>query len=89
MRRGFYTGSFGWIDYSGDMEFNIIIRTLLSVHGHAYVQAGAGIVIDSIPEREYKESLSKAKALWKALQYAERLEAESSTLTPEHKGEVS
>lgn len=89
VRRGFYTGSFGWIDYSGDMEFNIIIRTLLSVHGHAYVQAGAGIVIDSIPEREYKESLSKAKALWKALQYAERLEAESSTLTPEHKGEVS
>jgi len=72
VRRGVYTGSFGWIDYNGNMEFNIIIRTLLSTGHTAYVQAGAGIVIDSIPEREYKESLSKAKALWKAVEYAEQ-----------------
>lgn len=71
VRRGIYTGSLGFIDYSGDMELNIIIRTMLMHQGQAYVQAGAGVVIDSNPEREYYESLSKAKALWKALQYAE------------------
>ena len=72
VRRGPYTGSIGWIDYNGNMEFNIVIRTLLALEGQAYVQAGAGIVIDSVPEREYKESLSKAKALWKAVEYSER-----------------
>lgn len=70
VRRGLYTGSIGWIDYNGDMEFNIVIRTLLVVDGIGHVQAGAGIVIDSDPEREYTESLNKAKALWKAVQYA-------------------
>lgn len=72
VRRGPYTGSIGWIDYNGNMELNIVIRTLLAASGQAYVQAGAGIVIDSEPEREYKESLSKAKALWKAVEYSER-----------------
>lgn len=72
VRRGPYTGSIGWIDYNGNMEFNIVIRTLLAIDGQAYVQAGAGIVIDSVPEREYKESLSKAKALWQAVEYSER-----------------
>ncbi|MDF2936555.1 MAG: Anthranilate synthase [Paenibacillaceae bacterium] len=72
VRRGPYTGSIGWIDYNGNMEFNIVIRTLLALEGQAYVQAGAGIVIDSVPEREYKESLSKAKALWKAVEYSEQ-----------------
>lgn len=71
VRRGIYTGSLGWIDYCGNMELNIVIRTMLLYKGYAYVQAGAGIVIDSNPEREYYESLNKAKALWKALQYAE------------------
>jgi para-aminobenzoate synthetase component 1 len=72
VRRGPYTGSMGWIDYSGNMEFNIIIRTLVAAEGIGYVQAGAGIVIDSIPEREYIESLNKAKAMWKAIEYSER-----------------
>jgi para-aminobenzoate synthetase component I len=72
VRRGPYTGAIGWIDYNGNMELNIIIRTLLAAGGKAHVQAGAGIVIDSIPEREYKESLSKAKALWKAVEYSEK-----------------
>jgi para-aminobenzoate synthetase component 1 len=71
VRRGSYTGSIGWIDYNGDMEFNIIIRTLLVVDGIGYVQAGAGIVIDSIPEKEYIESINKAKAIWKAIEYSE------------------
>ncbi|WP_127534434.1 anthranilate synthase component I family protein [Paenibacillus kobensis] len=71
-RRGPYTGSLGWIDYSGNMEFNILIRTMTVRDGVVHIQAGAGIVIDSIPEREYYESLSKAKALWKAIQLGER-----------------
>jgi len=70
VRRGPYTGSIGWIDYNGDMEFNIVIRNLIVVDGVGHVQAGAGIVIDSNAEREYIESLNKAKALWKAVQYA-------------------
>jgi len=71
-RRGPYTGSMGWIDYSGNMEFNIIIRTIAVQDGVCHIQAGAGIVIDSEPEREFYESLNKAKALWKAVQYSER-----------------
>ncbi|MDF2963369.1 MAG: Anthranilate synthase, partial [Paenibacillus sp.] len=71
VRRGPYTGSIGWIDYNGNMEFNIIIRTLVIADGIGYVQAGAGIVIDSVPEKEYTESINKAKAMWKAIQYSE------------------
>lgn len=71
VRRGIYTGSIGWIDFSGDMELNIVIRTLLAKDGHAYVQAGAGIVIDSNPKYEYKESLKKATALWCAKESSE------------------
>ncbi|RAP73277.1 anthranilate synthase component I family protein [Paenibacillus montanisoli] len=71
-RRGPYTGSLGWIDYNGDMEFNIIIRTMSVKDEVVHIQAGAGIVIDSDPEREYRESLNKAKALWKAIEYSEQ-----------------
>lgn len=71
VRRGVYTGSIGWIGYNGNMELNIAIRTMLTKDGHAYVQAGAGIVIDSNPEAEYKESLKKAMALWKAKEMSE------------------
>lgn len=72
VRRGPYTGSIGWIDYNGNMELNIVIRTMAVRGGVGYIQAGAGIVIDSIPEREYKESINKARALWKAMEYSER-----------------
>jgi para-aminobenzoate synthetase component 1 len=72
VRRGPYTGSMGWIDYNGNMEFNIIIRTLVAAQGIGHVQAGAGIVIDSVPEREYVESLNKSKALWKAIEVSEQ-----------------
>lgn len=71
VQRGIYTGSLGWIDFSGDLELNIVIRTMLVKDGKAHVQAGAGIVIDSYPEHEYKESLKKATALWKAKEMAE------------------
>ncbi|MBY0124439.1 anthranilate synthase component I family protein [Bacillus sp. S/N-304-OC-R1] len=72
--RGPYTGSLGWINYNGDTELNIIIRTMIVKEGKAHVQAGAGIVIDSNPKNEYKESLKKAIALWKAKEMAEQEE---------------
>lgn len=66
-RRGPYTGSLGYVGYNGNMDLNIIIRTFLVKKGNAYVQAGAGIVADSDPEREYYESLKKAEALIRTL----------------------
>ncbi|WP_419719902.1 anthranilate synthase component I family protein [Lysinibacillus fusiformis] len=71
VRRGLYTGSIGWLGYTGDMEFNIVIRTAFIKDRVAHIQAGAGIVIDSVPEREYQESLNKAKAMWQAKAMAE------------------
>lgn len=71
VRRGLYTGSIGWIGYNGDMELNIVIRTAFVRDGMAYIQAGAGIVIDSIPANEFVESLNKAKAMWQAKAMAE------------------
>jgi len=68
-QRGPYTGSIGYIGFNGNMDLNIIIRTFLIKNGRAYVQAGAGIVADSDPEREYYESLKKAEALIKTLEY--------------------
>ncbi|WP_310830890.1 anthranilate synthase component I family protein [Paenibacillus pedocola] len=67
VRRGPYTGSLGWIDYNGNMELNIIIRTLAVKDGVGYIQTGAGIVIDSDPYREYRECHNKAKAVVKAV----------------------
>lgn len=83
VRRGPYTGSIGWIGYHGDMELNIVIRTLTVIDGIGYIQAGAGIVIDSDPYREYRESKNKARAVMKAVQYSEEaasLEIRSSHL---------
>ena len=70
-RRGPYAGAVGLIDFNGNMNTCITIRTILFRGGKAYVQAGAGIVADSVPEREYEETLNKAKALLKAIQVAE------------------
>lgn len=66
--RGPYTGSIGYVSFTGDMDLNIVIRTFVIKDGMAYVQAGAGIVADSDPEREYHETLHKAKALIKTLE---------------------
>ncbi len=60
--RAYYTGSLGWVGASGELCLNIIIRSLWSAEGRAFVQAGAGIVADSVPAREYAESLRKAQA---------------------------
>ncbi|WP_203248989.1 anthranilate synthase component I family protein [Sporosarcina beigongshangi] len=70
-RRGLYTGSIGWFGFNGDLELNIVIRTAYIKDGIAHIQAGAGLVADSVPEAEYIESLNKAKALWQAKAMAE------------------
>ncbi|WP_301109256.1 anthranilate synthase component I family protein [Sporosarcina sp.] len=71
-RRGLYTGSMGWIGFNGDMELNITIRTAFIQDGMVHIQAGAGLVPDSVPAAEYEESLNKAKALWQAKEMAEQ-----------------
>jgi anthranilate/para-aminobenzoate synthase component I len=67
VRRGAYTGSLGYISWSGDLDLNIIIRTLVLTGGRGYLQVGAGIVADSDPYREYQETLFKAQGLLNAL----------------------
>ncbi|MCM8759494.1 MAG: anthranilate synthase component I [Candidatus Omnitrophica bacterium] len=62
-KRGPYAGAVGYFSFQGDMDFCITIRTMFSSHGKIYIQAGAGIVADSVPEREYFETINKAKAL--------------------------
>ncbi len=70
-KRGPYAGAVGYFGFSGNMDTAITIRTSFIKDGVAYVQAGAGIVADSVPEREYQESLSKAQALLTAIEQAE------------------
>ena len=67
-RRGPYTGSMGYIDYLGNMDFNILIRTLIAVPDKYYFQVGGGIVADSTPEKEYQETLIKASAMRQTLE---------------------
>lgn len=66
VRRGPYSGSMGYICWSGDLDFNILIRTLIRRQGVGYLQVGAGIVADSDPAREYEETLHKAQAFFQA-----------------------
>jgi para-aminobenzoate synthetase component 1 len=67
-RRSVYTGALGYLSFSGSMDLNIVIRTILCTGGRALFQAGGGIVYDSDPELEYEETLHKGKALAEALQ---------------------
>ncbi len=71
-RRGPYAGAVGYIDFSGNMDTCIAIRTMVVKGNKAYVQAGGGIVFDSVPENEYEETVNKAKALFRAVEVAER-----------------
>lgn len=87
VRRGPYTGSMGFIDYNGNMELNIIIRTLAVKDGVGYIQTGAGIVIDSDPYREYRECHNKAKAVVKAVLCSE-LQQESKATSYAKGGET-
>ena len=70
-KRGPYGGAVGYLDFSGNMDTCITIRTITVADGVAYVQAGAGIVADSVPEREYEETLNKARGLLRAIEVAE------------------
>lgn len=72
-RRGFYAGGVGYFDFSGNMDFCITIRTMFAVDGKIFLQSGAGIVADSDPDREYQETINKAKALVEALEKAESI----------------
>ncbi len=73
-KRGPYGGAVGYFDFFGNMNTCITIRTILLKGSDAYIQAGAGIVADSVPDREYEETVNKAKGLLKAIEIAERLE---------------
>ncbi len=67
VRRGLYGGATGYVDFSGDMDFCITIRTMVKKGSRVYLQAGAGIVADSVPEKEYAECCNKVMALAKTL----------------------
>ena len=73
VRRGLYGGATGYIDFSGDMDFCITIRTMIKKGENVYLQAGAGIVADSVPENEYQECCNKVMALAKTLVEEENL----------------
>ena len=74
-RRGLYGGGIGYLDLAGNVDLCIAIRTLVLTGGRAFVQAGAGVVADSVAEREYAETQDKAMALLAAVRAAERLTA--------------
>lgn len=65
--RGLYTGAIGFVGFCGEMELNIVIRTGIVTGGRIYFQTGGGIVADSLPEREYEETLLKAEAFFRTL----------------------
>jgi anthranilate synthase component 1 len=69
-RRGVYGGAVGYVDFSGNLDTCIALRTLVLKDNNAYIQAGGGIVADSQPEREWEESMNKAEALIRAVRFA-------------------
>ena len=71
-KRGPYAGAVGYISYSGNMDTCITIRTLIIKGNKVYLQAGAGIVADSVPEREYEETVNKAMGMMRAVDIAEK-----------------
>ena len=70
-RRGPYGGAVGYLDFTGNMDTCIALRTLVMKGKMAYIQAGAGIVYDSVPSDEYEETVNKARGLLKAIEIAE------------------
>jgi anthranilate synthase component I len=69
-RRGIYGGAVGYISYGGNMDLAIAIRSLVTTADSIHVQAGAGLVYDSVPELEYEETLNKARAVLRAVALA-------------------
>jgi anthranilate synthase component 1 len=72
-RRGPYSGAFGYVGFGGNLDMAITLRTVVIAGGEAFVQAGAGIVADSVPEREYQETLAKAGVMFEAIRMAEEM----------------
>jgi anthranilate synthase component 1 len=70
-RRGPYAGAVGYVDFSGNMDTCIALRTMVITGGKTYLQVGAGIVADSVPAKEYQETLNKARGLLRAIESAE------------------
>jgi anthranilate synthase component 1 len=71
VRRGAYAGAVGYFSFNGNLDACITIRTVVMKGEHAYVQAGAGIVADSDPREEFKETINKASAMINAIELAE------------------
>jgi anthranilate synthase component 1 len=71
VKRGPYAGAIGYLSYSGELDTCICIRTIIVKEGTAYVQAGGGVVADSVPALEYEETCNKARALFKAIELAQ------------------
>jgi anthranilate synthase component 1 len=69
-RRGIYAGAILYLDFSGNLDSCIALRTLVAKDGRVYIQAGGGVVADSVPDREYQETVNKARAVLKALEIA-------------------
>jgi anthranilate synthase component 1 len=69
-KRGIYAGAVGYLGFNGDMDLAIAIRTALVKNGQMHVQAGAGIVADSVPENEWQETRAKARAVLRAAEIA-------------------
>jgi len=72
VRRGVYSGAVGYLAWSGDMDTAIAIRTAVIKDGELHVQAGGGIVHDSVPQNEWDETMNKARAMIRAVELAER-----------------
>ena len=72
-QRGVYAGSLGYVGFGGNLDMAITLRTIVVADGEVYVQAGAGVVADSKPEREFEETLEKAGAMFKAVEMAEAM----------------
>ena len=70
-KRGIYGGAIGYIDFTGNMDTCIAIRIAYQKNGRVFVRSGAGIVADSVPEKEFEECLNKARASLKALELAQ------------------
>ena len=74
-KRGIYGGAIGYIDFTGNMDVCIAIRIAYKKNGKVFVRSGAGIVADSVPEKEYQECINKAAAVMNALTQAEEADA--------------
>ena len=73
-KRGIYGGAIGYIDFTGNMDTCIAIRIAYKKNGRVFVRSGAGIVADSVPEKEYQECINKAGAVMDALRAAEEVD---------------